>query len=61
MVINTTEGVQALKDSYDIRHTALVMKTPYSTTIAGARASAMAIEKIKTGALEVNPLQSYSN
>ncbi len=60
MVINTTEGVQALKDSYDIRHTALVMKTPYSTTIAGARASAMAIEKIKTGALEVNPLQSYS-
>ncbi|WP_169543019.1 carbamoyl-phosphate synthase large subunit [Sneathiella aquimaris] len=60
MVINTTEGVQALKDSYDIRHTALVMKTPYSTTIAGARASAMAIEKIKSGTLEVNPLQSYS-
>ncbi len=59
MVINTTEGVQALKDSYDIRHTALVMKTPYSTTIAGARASAMAIEKIKTGTLEVYPLQSY--
>ncbi len=60
MVINTTEGAQALKDSYDIRHTALVMKTPYSTTIAGARASAMAIEKIKTGTLEVHPLQSYS-
>jgi carbamoyl-phosphate synthase large subunit len=59
MVINTTEGVQALKDSYDIRHTALVMKTPYATTIAGARASAMAIEKIKTGGLEVSPLQSY--
>ncbi|OUR79438.1 carbamoyl phosphate synthase large subunit [Alphaproteobacteria bacterium 46_93_T64] len=59
MVINTTEGVQALKDSYDIRHTALVMKTPYSTTIAGARASAMAIEKIRTGTLEVYPLQSY--
>lgn len=60
LVINTTEGVQALKDSYDIRHTALVMKTPYSTTIAGARATAMAIEKIKTGTLEVYPLQSYS-
>ncbi len=60
LVINTTEGAQALKDSYDIRHTALVMKTPYSTTIAGARASVMAIEKIKTGTLEVNPLQSYS-
>ena len=60
LVINTTEGAQALKDSYDIRHTALVMKTPYSTTIAGARATAMAIEKIKTGTLEVKPLQSYS-
>jgi len=59
LVINTTEGIQALKDSYDIRHTALVMKTPYATTIAGARATAMAIEKIKTGVLEVNPLQSY--
>lgn len=60
LVVNTTEGTQALKDSYDIRHTALVMKTPYSTTIAGARATAMAIEKIKTGTLEVKPLQSYS-
>jgi len=60
LVINTTEGAQALQDSYDIRHTALVMKTPYSTTIAGARATAMAIEKIKTGTLEVKPLQSYS-
>ncbi|WP_373089298.1 carbamoyl-phosphate synthase large subunit [Sneathiella sp.] len=60
MVFNTTESVQALRDSYDIRHTALVMKTPYSTTVAGARATVMAIEKIMTGTLEVKPLQSYS-
>ncbi|MCF8466005.1 MAG: carbamoyl-phosphate synthase large subunit [Sneathiella sp.] len=60
MVFNTTEGAQALRDSYDIRHTALVMKTPYSTTVAGARATVMAIEKIMTGTLEVKPLQSYS-
>ncbi|GLQ06276.1 carbamoyl-phosphate synthase large subunit [Sneathiella chinensis] len=60
LVFNTTEGAQALRDSYDIRHTALMMKIPYSTTVAGARASVMAIEKIKTGTLEVNPLQSYS-
>ncbi|MBO6824794.1 MAG: carbamoyl-phosphate synthase large subunit [Sneathiella sp.] len=60
LVINTTEGAQALADSYDIRHTALMMKTPYSTTVAGARATTLAIEKIKTGTLEVNPLQSYS-
>lgn len=60
MVFNTTEGAQALRDSYDIRNTALMMKTPYSTTVAGAHATVMAIEKIKTGTLEVKPLQSYS-
>ncbi|WP_340151751.1 carbamoyl-phosphate synthase large subunit [uncultured Sneathiella sp.] len=60
MVFNTTEGTQALRDSYDIRHTALVMKTPYSTTVAGAYATVQAIEKIITGTLEVNSLQSYS-
>lgn len=60
MVFNTTEGAQALLDSYDIRHTALVMKTPYTTTVAGANATVQAIEKIITGTLEVKSLQSYS-
>jgi len=60
MVFNTTEGAQALRDSYAIRNTALMMKTPYSTTVAGARATVLAIEKIMTGSLEVKPLQSYS-
>ncbi|PHQ71944.1 MAG: carbamoyl phosphate synthase large subunit [Sneathiella sp.] len=60
MVFNTTEGAQALRDSYDIRNTALMMKTPYSTTVAGAHATVLAIEKIMTGSLEVKPLQSYS-
>ncbi len=60
MVFNTTEGAQALRDSYEIRHSALMMKTPYSTTVAGASATVMAIEEIKTGKLEVHSLQSYS-
>ena len=60
LVFNTTEGAQALLDSYDIRHTALVMKTPYTTTVAGANATVQAIEKIITGTLEVKSLQSYS-
>ncbi len=60
LVFNTTEGAQALRDSYDIRHTALVMKIPYSTTVAGAFATVEAIEKIITGTLEVKSLQSYS-
>lgn len=60
LVFNTTEGAQALRDSYGIRHTALTMKIPYSTTVAGASASVKAIEKIKSDTLEVRPLQSYS-
>jgi carbamoyl-phosphate synthase large subunit len=38
LVFNTTEGAQSLKDSYEIRATALAMKTPYYTTAAGAAA-----------------------
>jgi carbamoyl-phosphate synthase large subunit len=38
LVFNTTEGAQAVRDSFDIRATALAMKTPYYTTAAGAAA-----------------------
>ena len=60
MVINTTEGSQALKDSFDIRHTALTRNIPHYTTIPGARAAVHAISALKQGALEVAPLQSYA-
>lgn len=36
LVFNTTEGKQALEDSFDIRRTALMMKVPYYTTSAAA-------------------------
>lgn len=42
-VINTTEGRQAIADSYMIRKTALNNKVSYVTTIAGARAIVDAI------------------
>jgi carbamoyl-phosphate synthase large subunit len=59
MVINTTEGTQAITDSFDIRRTALMRSIPHYTTMAGARAAAAAIEVLKLGPLDVAPLQSY--
>jgi carbamoyl-phosphate synthase large subunit len=60
LVFNTTEGKQALEDSFDIRRTALMMKVPYYTTSAGALAAAQAIATAPAETLEVRPLQSYS-
>jgi carbamoyl-phosphate synthase large subunit len=59
MVINTTEGAEAIRDSFDIRATALKLKTPYFTTASGAAAAAAAIDNLRDGALAVAPLQSY--
>ena len=59
LVFNTTEGAQALADSLSIRRTALQMKVPYYTTMAGAAAATQAIAALRTGSLEVAPLQSY--
>ena len=43
MIVNTTEGRQAIADSYAIRRTALQHRVPYFTTMAGARALVEAI------------------
>jgi carbamoyl-phosphate synthase large subunit len=59
LVINTTEGAQALADSRSLRREALLHKVPYFTTLAGANAAALGIEALLGGQLEVRPLQSY--
>ncbi len=59
LVVNTTEGAQAVKDSFSIRRTALTHNIPHYTTIAGAKAAVEAIAALKAGALDVAPLQSY--
>jgi len=60
LVINTTEGAQAIHDSFSIRRAALVKNVPHYTTIAGAAAAIEAIAALQEGAgLEVSPLQSY--
>ncbi|MEE8515132.1 MAG: carbamoyl-phosphate synthase large subunit [Alphaproteobacteria bacterium] len=61
LVFNTTAGAQAIADSFELRRTALVHKIPYYTTVAGVRAAVMAISALKSGGLEVAPLQSYFN
>ena len=43
-IVNTTEGKQAIADSYSIRREALHHKVTYYTTIAGARAAITALD-----------------
>ncbi len=59
LVINTTEGAQAIEDSYSIRRSALINNVPHYTTMTGAAAAVGAIESLGEGGLEVAPLQSY--
>src|SRR5438067_1698684 len=59
LVFNTTEGAQAITDSFSLRRTALTHGIPYYTTVAGARAAVQAIGALREGCLEVAPLQSY--
>jgi carbamoyl-phosphate synthase large subunit len=59
LVFNTSEGAQAIADSFSLRRTALLHKIPYYTTVAGARAAVEGIAALKAGDLEVASLQSY--
>jgi len=59
LIFNTTEGVQAIADSFSLRRSALTIGIPYYTTVAGARASVQAIAALRAGSLEVASLQSY--
>ncbi len=60
MVINTTEGQQAIRDSFSLRRAALVSRVPYYTTVAGAKSAVRAIQALRTAPLEVRPLQSFA-
>jgi carbamoyl-phosphate synthase large subunit len=59
LVFNTTEGAQAVSDSFSLRHAALMGGIAYYTTVSGARAAAEAIAALRAGSLEVAPLQAY--
>ena len=55
LIINTTEGKQAISDSFTIRSAALQHKVSYTTTLAGARATCLALKHQSDS--DVNRLQ----
>jgi carbamoyl-phosphate synthase large subunit len=57
LVMNSTEGAQAVEDSKGIRSVALYDKIPYFTTAAGSHAAALAIKSQAEGDVDVKPLQ----
>jgi carbamoyl-phosphate synthase large subunit len=63
LVINTTDGSQATKDSFSIRRTSLMRGITYSTTISGAMALVDAIEAYKNNGckFEVFALQDIND
>ena len=54
-IVNTTEGKQAIADSFSIRRQALQQRVTYSTTISGAKALLHSMDFRDSG--EVNSLQ----
>ena len=60
LMFNTTEGKQAILDSYELRHTALTMKLPYYTTMAASKATVQALKALKSGTLDVKRLQDFN-
>ncbi len=57
LVMNSTEGAQAVEDSRSIRSIALYDKIPYYTTAAASYAAALAIKAQAEGDVEVKSLQ----
>ncbi|MEM9349703.1 MAG: carbamoyl-phosphate synthase large subunit, partial [Pseudomonadota bacterium] len=58
LVMNTTEGAQAVEDSRSMRNVTLMDRIPYYTTLAGSHAAAKAMEAGREGDLRVQRLQS---
>jgi carbamoyl-phosphate synthase large subunit len=58
MVINTPEP-STRKDSFSIRRTALELRLPFFTTIAGAQAAVTAIAALREGGTGLAALQDY--
>jgi carbamoyl-phosphate synthase large subunit len=61
LIINTTEGSQAIKDSFTIRRTALQHKVCYTTTITGGEAICMAVKENRNSQMQVRRLQDFTS
>ena len=58
LVLNTTEGAQAVEDSRSMRAVTLADKIPYFTTLAASHAAAQAMRASREGELGVRSLQA---
>ena len=61
LVINTTSGAEAIKDSFPIRRNTLLKGIPYYTTLSAARAAVGAIADLRAGKTTVRSLQEYQH
>jgi carbamoyl-phosphate synthase large subunit len=60
LMLNTTDGPQAVADSFNLRRAALQNKIPYYTTISGAKAAVDAIAALRQSEpFDVKSLQQY--
>jgi carbamoyl-phosphate synthase large subunit len=59
MIINTVSGAKAQKDSFSLREAALQSQVPYTTTIAGAKATINAIEITIKKENKIRSIQEY--
>jgi carbamoyl-phosphate synthase large subunit len=59
LVVNTTEDIQAIRDSHSLRRAALLNGISYFTTVRAANAAVAAIEVRAREGIRVAPLQSY--
>ena len=59
LVINTSSDKKTVQDSSSLRQATILYQIPYTTTIAGARAIALAIKEKSSCGLEVKSIQEY--
>jgi carbamoyl-phosphate synthase large subunit len=59
LIINTTSDKKAITESFSIRRAAITFDIPYTTTVAGAKATALGIKSMCQGELKVKSLQEY--
>ena len=59
LVVNTTQGAQAVSDSFSIRRESLMNGIAYYTTVAGAKAVVDSIIDLESHDLTVKSLQEY--
>ena len=59
LVINTTDGTQAIRDSHSIRRATIDRGVPYFTNLSAARAAIRALETFQDQDVTIKSLQEY--